>query len=152
MSGNKKLKAISSKNKDISKLDSFRSWVGKRVISKSGDIIGKVQDFRFLKNTIAGIIVMKNLSRIFIDTEFINGVSEEAVVLSIDPVTMLVGKKVFDVDGKEMGKVVRLIRKGNENTFEVLVVKRKIYSKGIKIHKKDVDISKKSIILKKSYE
>jgi len=148
----KKLKAISSKNVDISKLDSFRSWVGKKVISKSGDIIGKVQDFRFTKNTIAGIIVMKRFSRIFIGNEFINGVSNEAVVLSIDPVTMLVGKKAFDVDGKEMGKVVKLIRKGDSNTFEGLIVKAKIYSKGIKIPKNDVDISKKSIILKKSYD
>jgi len=148
----KKLRAISSNETDISKFDSFRSWVGKKVISKSGDIIGKVQDFRFKKNMVAGIIVMKRFSRIFIGNEFINGVSEDAIVLSIDPVTMLVGKKVFDVDGKEIGSVARLIRKGNANTFEGVVVKKRFYSKGIKIPKKDVDISKKSIILKKSYE
>lgn len=148
----RKIKAILSKGKDPSQMDSFRSWIGKKVISKSGDIIGKVQDFRFSKSTIAGIVVMKNISRLFIGNEFISAVSADAVMLSIDPVTMLVGKKVFDANGKEMGKVARLVRKGSSNSFEAVIIKKKIYSKGMKVPKADVEVSKKSIILKKSYE
>ncbi len=148
----RRMNSISTKGKDPSAMDSFSSWIGKKVISKSGDIIGKVQDFRFSKNTIEGIVVMRNISRLFIGHEFISGVSDEAVVLSIDPVTMLVGKKVFDADGKEMGKVARLVRKGSSNSFEAVIVKKNIYSKGMKFPKADVEVSKKSIILKKSYE
>ncbi len=148
----RKLRAISTKTNDVSKMDSFRSWIGKKVISKSGDVIGRVHDIKFSRNTLTGIVAMKSISKLFIGTEFISGISDEALVLSIDPVTMLVGKKVFDADGKDMGKVSRLVRRGNSNSFEAVIVKKKIYSKGMKIPKADVEVSKKSIILKKSYE
>ena len=150
--GKRKLTTISTKTKTPDSMDSVRNWVGKHVISKSGDVIGKVQDFKFLKNTITGIVVMKKLSRIYLGIEFVSAVSQDSVMLSIDPVTMLIGKKVFDVDGKDMGKLVQLVRKGNNNSFEAIIVKRKFYSKGIKIPKADVEISKKNLILKKAYE
>jgi sporulation protein YlmC with PRC-barrel domain len=95
---------------------------------------------------------MRRLSKLFIGREFIGGVSEKAVRLSINPVTMLLGKQVFDADGKLLGKVVNVVRKGSINTFSAIDVKRRIYSRGMRIPKDEIDVSKKNIILKKIYE
>ena len=146
----KKIKSVSTKKKDTSSMESVRSYLGKKVISKSGNVVGKVFDVLFLGNTITGIIVVKKISKLFLGKEFLN-VSEDAVMLSIDPVTALEGKRVFDADGKKMGKVKEVIRKGNTNTLSAIMIKKNFYSSAIKIPKDDIDISKKNIILKKVY-
>jgi sporulation protein YlmC with PRC-barrel domain len=91
------------------------------------------------------------ISKFFVGIEYLGDVSEESIVLSIDPVTELVGKKVFDADGRNLGKVVKLNRRSAENDFESLIVKKRIYSKGIVIPKKEIDTAKKNIILNKVY-
>jgi sporulation protein YlmC with PRC-barrel domain len=152
MLNNKKLEAISTKGKDPLKMESFRSYIGKEVISKSGERIGKVHDLRFSGNSVTGIVVRRRLSRLFIDKEFIAGGSGGTIMLSIDPVTMMLGKQVFDADGKKMGKVSKVLRKGSSNTLTAVMVKKRMYSRGIKIPKEDIDVSKKNLILKKVYE
>lgn len=150
MLGKNKLQAISTKRKDLSRMESFRSYIGKKVISKSGNLVGRVYDILFAGSSVAGIIVLRKLSKIFIGKEFFNS-SGGAVMLSIDPITTLIGKQVFDADGKRIGKVTRLVRKGSTNVLDGLVVKRNLYSKPIKIPKEDIEVSKKNIILKKVY-
>jgi len=147
----KKIKVISEGKKNLSKMESFRQYIGRTVISKSGDKVGKVHDIMFSGNNVGGIIVMKKLSKFFIDKKFLGPVSDRTVMLSIDPVLMLVGKEVFDADGKKMGKVVDISRKTNSNNFDYLFVKRKLYSRMMKIPKSEVDVAKKNIILKKVY-
>lgn len=147
----KKIKSISTKKKSISAMEGSRSYISKKVISKSGNYVGKVYDTVFAGNILTGIVVMRRLSRIFIDKEFFK-VSDDAVMLSIDPVISLQGKRVFDADGKKIGKVSKVIRKGNSNTLEAIMVKKNIYSKAVKVSKTDIDVSKKNIILKKVYE
>ncbi len=148
-----RMKILSTKRKQPLKLDSFRDIIGKKVISKSGNSVGRVHDILLSGKGIAGIIASGRLrfSRLFIDEEFFGRVTN-AVMLSIDPVISLIGKQVFDADGKKLGKVVSLVRKGNENDFKAVVVKRRIYSKSVEIPKTDVDTFKKNIILKKVYK
>ena len=148
----KRMQTISTKNKDPLKMEGFRSYIGKDVISKSGERIGRVYDMVFTGGTVAGIIIMRRLSKMFIDREFLRGVSAKAVTLSIDPVTMILGKQVFDADGKKLGKVAKLIRKGNSNALSAIIVKKRLYSKGIKVPREDIEVSKKNIILRKAYE
>lgn len=147
----KNIRTISPTKKDISKMERFRAYLGKKVISKSGDRVGKVYDIAFSKGSMEGIIVWRGLSRYFIDRRFISAVSDSTIMLSINPVFTLVGKQVFDSDGKKLGKVVDLARKGSGNNFEALLVRRNIYSKQVKVPKSDIRVSKKNIILSKAY-
>lgn len=147
----RKMQSITSKGGDTSKMESFRSNIGKKVVSKSGDDVGKVHDVVFKGNSVAGIVVSRLFSRTFVGKEFIGKMSNDSIMLSIDPVTMVAGKYVFDADGKKIGKVSKVLRKGNTNNFSALLVKRKIYSKGVRVPKDDIDVSKRNIILKKVY-
>lgn len=152
MIGGKKIEAISTKNINPMKMDSFRAYIGKKVISKSGERVGKVHDIRFSGSKVEGIVVLKRISRLFIDQEFIAGHSDEAVMLSIDPVTMMRGKQVFDADGKKLGKVSDVVRKGNSNVMSSIIIRKRLYSRGVRIPKEDIETAKKNIILKKVYE
>lgn len=152
MAGKKRIVAISAKSRDTSRMNYFRSHIGKKIITKSGDTFGRVFDIAFSGNTVTGIIVGRRLSKLFVGKEFVSSISSGSIMLSIDPVVMLVGKQVFDADGKKIGKVVKLVRKGSSNSFSAIIVKRKIYSKGIKVPASDIEVSKKNIILKKKYE
>jgi sporulation protein YlmC with PRC-barrel domain len=148
----KKMKSVSTKVKEPLKLSSFRAYVGKKVISKSGEKVGKVHNMRFSGSTVSGIVVSRWLSRFFVGLEFVDKISKESVVLSIDPVIMHVGKQVFDADGRKMGKVSGLVRKDSGNSFESIIVKKRFFSKGMTVPKKEIDVIKKNIILKKAYE
>ena len=148
---NKKVDAISSKIKSTKLLDSFTAYVGKEVISKSGEIIGKVSDVLMQGSSIAGVVVKKTLNKVFFDKEFFSVQTDKTIRLSIDPVTMHVGKQVFDVEGKKLGKVTGLVRKSGANKFTHIEVQKRILTKTIKIPKEDISVAKKNIILKKTY-
>ena len=148
----KKMISVSKNVKNPLQSESFRAYIGRKVISKSGEKIGKIHNVRFEGHTVSGFVISKIFSKFFVGFEYIGEVSDESIVLSIDPVTELVGKHVFDADGRNLGKVSRLNRDDSKNDFESLIVKKRIYSKGILIPKKEIDVMKKNIILKTVYE
>ena len=147
----KKVQIISPRVKKILENQSVKHYLGKNIVSKSGDIVGKVKDVIIGNYELEGIIFDKNFLTTFVDKRFIKEISN-SVMLSIDPVTSLKGKYVFDANGKKLGKIIRINRKGTSNSFTELIVKKRAYSKKIEIPKKDVLIMKKIVILNKSYE
>ncbi len=151
MNKRESIKIISPTDRNVLKFESIRDYLGKKVVSKSGKTIGSVKDVLFTGNGIKGIIVAKGLSKFYVDSAYLNTVSKKAM-LSINPITLLIGKEVFDIDGRMLGKVIEVIRKNNTNDFEAIIVKKRIYSKGVEIPKSNIDILKKNIILNKSYE
>lgn len=146
----KKIKIISSKLGKIEHLKKFSSYIDKKVYSKSGEYLGQVKDLLFRKDCFLGI--MLDRKNIFIGKEFFFKESEKGIILKIEPVTSLIGKQVFDSIGKKVGTVSDIKRKTNSNSYTDLMVKKAIYRKAVSIPKKDVDIAKKNIILKKEYD
>ena len=146
----KKVKIISSKLKKVDHLKKFSSYIGKNVYSKTGEFLGRVKDLLFKEECFLGILLDRK--RLFIGKEFLGHESEKGIVLKIDPVTSLLGKQVFDAVGKRIGVVSDIKRKTNSNSYTHLMVKKAIYRRAFEIPKKDVDVAKKSIILKKAYE
>jgi sporulation protein YlmC with PRC-barrel domain len=147
----KNTEIISSKIKDLDKSINLSSYIGKKVYSKSGEIVGKISDVVIHNNCMNGVIV-KGKKELFIDKAFFEEDSEDAVMLSIDPVINMIGKQVYDSEGKKIGKVVDVERKSNANAFTNIKVKDKVYSKPIIVPKKDIDTAKDSIMLNKSYD
>ena len=144
-----KIKIFSPRKEDIDKLGSIKHNLGKKVVSKSGEPLGKTKDVLFDQKGIKGIIVGKIFSKFYIDSTFFKS-AEDKIILSIDPIISLIGKEVFDSDGKKLGKVVDVLRKDHKNDLKAILIKRKFYSKKKEIPKIDISVSKKNIILKEA--
>jgi len=136
--------------KDISAHHKLSTVVGKKVIAENGEIVGKVKDVAFYMNKIVGLYVKSSgIDMVLIDVAYVDQFDADAVTLKVNPVTSLVGKIVFDKDGKMIGKVVQMIRKTNSNDFSEVIVKKNALSKSIRIPKTMMDVIDKNIILKK---
>lgn len=131
--------------KDPSQMRGLVKYLGKRVVTKSGQYIGRVDDVLMSRYTVQGILV-RNL---FIDKEFISSDSDN-IMLSIDPVTFLIGKRVYDADAKKLGTVTGLVRAG-ANDFSAILVKKHLYSRARKITKDQISTTKTNIMLNKKY-
>ena len=142
---------ISQTDKNVLKFESIKDYLGKKVVAKSGKTIGTIRDVLFTDKGVKGIIIYKLFTRFYVDKTFFNTVGNKAM-LSIDPVLLLKKKQVFDVDGKKLGKVIKVNRKSNANDFESITIKKRFFSKGIKIPKSEIDVMKNNIILNKAYE
>jgi sporulation protein YlmC with PRC-barrel domain len=147
----RKPKIIATKLKSIEHLKSFKSYLKRRVYSKRGEYVGKVYDVLFNEKTLLGIMV-KGKKNIFVGKEYISSESANAIVLKIEPITNLIGKQVFDSRGKRIGIVSDIKRRSKSNTYTDLMVKKAFYRRAFSVPKKDVEIAKKNIILKKEYE
>jgi sporulation protein YlmC with PRC-barrel domain len=138
---------IVGKVKNLDGLSKFSSYLGKKVYSKKGDFLGYVKDVMFKGNIIQGILI-KGKRKIFVDKEYFEHESENAFVLSIDPVVCLIGKQVFDSSGKRIGKVIDIKRKTNANVYSEIIVKKVFYKRAFSILKEDISVAKENIILK----
>ncbi|MBU0471699.1 MAG: PRC-barrel domain-containing protein [Nanoarchaeota archaeon] len=147
----KNLEILSSTNNKLVNSKPASDYVDKKVYSNLGTEVGKVKDVVLKNHQVIGYIV-KGSKKMFIDKEYIKSESGNVLMLSIYPVISLIGKQVFDSEGRRIGKVVRVERKTTTNNFTNLIVKNKIYSKSISVPKTDVSAYKENIILNKSYE
>ncbi len=141
----KKRTLLSTRTNDIEHMDFLMRYIGKKVFSQSGEKIGKVKDVVFDRGVHRGFLLNNKL---FIDKEYFTKNFEDAMMLEIEPVTSILGKAVYDVDGKRIGKVKDIERKNNSNDYVALLVKKNIFSKPIVIEKKKVDVTAKNVILK----
>jgi len=102
--------------------------VGRKVLTKSGKKIGKVKSVHVHpKNlTMEGIVIDPGFfdAYQFIGASYIGSITDEGIVLNINPVTEYVGLKVFDFTGKEIGKVKEVYRSKQSNTLLSLLVER----------------------------
>lgn len=130
---------------------SLKDMIDKKVYSRSGEYVGIVKDIGFSENEFIGIIVRSKSKNILIDKKYFQMNKKDNLVLNIDPITNIKGKLVFDKDGRQLGKIVDIIRKTNSNTFENIIVKESLYSKSIKIPRADIEVMKINIILNKAY-
>lgn len=137
----------------ITKLDSQRhgrSYLGKKVYSKEGNIVGIVKDLFIGKGAMTGFFVLGR-RKLFIDKEYVASESEKSIMLSIEPVLLVIGKKVFDSDGRKVGYVSGIDRKSNSNNYVALLVKSNLFSKAFSIPKEDVEVFKENVILNRAY-
>ena len=144
------MEKISSKGDSLVIENGLKKYIGKSVYSKEGEKIGKIRDILFKGYHINSIVVSKTIfsKKVIIDSEFLNGFTNEGIILKMNPVTFIIGKQVFDKDGRTVGKVKSVNRKNDLNTFESLGVKGNIFKKQILIYPKDIQIVQKNVILK----
>lgn len=144
---------ISNRYKAIGELISSKRLKRIDVITKSGEILGKVKEVRINGFNVEGILVYKPFSfnSEFIDKNFIKVFNKNEVLLNTNPVTALKGLLVYDNSGRKLGKVKKVLRKDNKNDFKSLIVKDKFYSRPILVEKDKISIMKKNIVLNIDY-
>ncbi|MCB9361979.1 hypothetical protein H6504_00955 [Candidatus Woesearchaeota archaeon] len=146
----RKIAVLSTKFENLDGLPTARKYLGRKVFSTSGLFVGKVNDLVFKHNALAGVIVSGRY-RIFVDKEYFSSDTDDAIMLSIDPILFIIGKQVFDVEGRKLGKVVGLEKGTADNSFGSLLVRKNIISKVKKIPRSHISICKENIILSKAY-
>jgi sporulation protein YlmC with PRC-barrel domain len=141
-----KIPIISTKLNDIIGI-SVHSLIGKKVVSRLGEPVGKITDIMFDSNNMQGVIVRKGMKKSFIDKEYFQFKKEDVLVLNIEPITLLIGKQVFDSKGEQIGKVVNIKRDNADNKFKALIVKKNLFKKPIEITPGQIDTTKVNILL-----
>ncbi|MFT4326203.1 MAG: PRC-barrel domain-containing protein [Candidatus Woesearchaeota archaeon] len=134
--------------KNISLDETTKSFIKKRVLAKSGESVGKVKELILDTGKITGLII-RGKCEFFIDYQYVDEVSK-AILLSISPITRLLGKKVYDSDGKKLGKVKDILQKANTNQIKEITVKKSII-KTLIIPATEIEIAEENIILNKTY-
>jgi len=103
--------------------------VGRKVMTKDGKKLGKVKSVHVHPKdlTLEGIVIDPGFfdAYRFIGAGYIKSMTDEGIVLSINPVSEYVGLKVFDSTGKEIGKVKEVNRSKQTNTLLSILVNRK---------------------------
>jgi sporulation protein YlmC with PRC-barrel domain len=107
--------------------------LGKRVIAKSGLVVGKVSQIRLDGNQreLQGVLVrrMPWQSKLYISTDYIHRLTPKAIILDIDPLVVLRGRSVVSKDGKKYGRVSNIKREEDTNKLVSLVVRRRLFFK-----------------------
>ncbi len=147
----KNAEMISASISSFEGLKGLKSYLGKKVFSKSGAYVGRISDVYTKNNSMRGILV-KSRVKIFFDKDYIHTDSPDAIMLSIDPVTHIIGRVVFDSEGRKLGKVIGLERKDNSNSYSSIVVKKRLISKPFVVSKGEIETCKKNCILKSAYD
>jgi sporulation protein YlmC with PRC-barrel domain len=147
----RQLEFISTKVRNLEGTKNSHTYLGKKVFSKSGNYVGKVREIMFRDDALSGLIV-SGKARVFVDREYIASDSGTAVMLGIDPVILMLGKQVFDSEGRKLGKVTGLDRKSTANTFSAIMVKRNIFTKPFMVANGDISVTKTNIITKTAFE
>ncbi|MFT4303930.1 MAG: PRC-barrel domain-containing protein [Candidatus Woesearchaeota archaeon] len=147
----KNLQILSKNFRNVDSMLNLRNYIRKKVFSSSGQYVGKVKDVYFQGSTLNGVLVKGKIS-LFVDKEYISSDTGESVMLSIEPVTSIMGKQVFDADGRNLGKVIALERKTNANSYVSLIIKRGLFRKNQVIPKEHIQVCSDNIILNKIYE
>ncbi|MFW5872125.1 MAG: PRC-barrel domain-containing protein [bacterium] len=139
---------LSTKKTEINLEQTVLEVKGKRVLGKNGEVIGKVKDIVITEKIIEGIIVKSNGKKVFIELNYIDQLFNDSIMLKIDPVTRFLGMKVFDAQGKILGKVVDITRSSKLNAIQSIVIKKGMMSKQKTISASHIETAKKNIILK----
>lgn len=110
----------------VEKTVNLKKILWSRVLSKNGFRVGWVKSVQMNPDKVAveGIVVSRGAfhKSLYIGKEYIDHLSDEAVILTIDPPMLLKGKKVVTYEGEVVGKVKEVMRKGTSSDVESILV------------------------------
>ncbi|MFH0978679.1 MAG: PRC-barrel domain-containing protein [Candidatus Woesearchaeota archaeon] len=128
--------------------------LGKRVLTKSGAVLGRVKAVHFNKKKyyVEGIVVRKFFKEDkYICITYVNVMTPQAVILSIEPATLFEGCTVVSHDGKKVGTAIKVHRVSETNRVASLTVSRGWF-RTMEVRHADIEHLGTSIILSKTYE
>ncbi len=130
-----------------------KKLVGIRVLTPTGEVFGRVREVRLHQTTNAfeGVVVKRGSTPRYVGKTYISRITNDAVILSIEPAMLYVGRPVVSSDGKRFGKVIKVHRAGHTNDVASLTVRRSLLRK-VTVPASGVKQFGASIILKKTHK
>ncbi len=144
---------ITKNEKQFEESLDLREIIGVKVISKSGIIIGKVKKIKLdsEKMKVMGVVVKRShFSKVYFGEDYFRRLSNEAIMLNIDPYFLIIGKEIVSSEGKKIGKVVSIKRKRSTNEI-TSIIGRSLIKGSYEIPISQVSQIGHTIILKSTY-
>ncbi len=138
------------KNKTIN----LKSILHSKVLSVESIIVGKVKEVRINPKTMGleAITISRGSFRppLYVGKSYFQKVSDDAVILNIDPFILIKKLKVISMDGKKVGRVIEIIRSDYTNDIKSIIAKSLF--KRFNIPAESIKLIGKSVILKINYD
>ena len=144
---------VSRRGSNLDGKINIKKIMGKHVLSKGGKIVGYISELRINSDTLEleGLVINRGFKKpIYIGKSYFSHLSDKAVILNIELSVLIMGKKVITLDGKVLGKVKQVNRKGTTNDVQSLVVKS-LWRKYI-IPQSDIKQINTSVLIKHKYD
>lgn len=115
---------VTRKEAQIEKTINIKRLIGKRVLSDGGAIVGSISEIRLNPNgfDLEGIVVSSAVGAIYVGKSYFSTISDYSVILNTELSLLVKGRKVLTIDGKTLGSVKKVNRKGTTNEIESLLV------------------------------
>lgn len=117
-------KYILRKEAEIDKTVNVKKLIGRNVLSEGGTIVGRISEIR-LNNSgfdLEGVVVSTSAGMLYIGKSYFSSISDYSVILNTEISLLVRSRRVITSDGKNLGKVKQVNRKGNGNEIESLLV------------------------------
>ncbi|MBN2422161.1 PRC-barrel domain-containing protein [Candidatus Woesearchaeota archaeon] len=133
---------IRKKSMPMNKTVNMNKVLGKKVLSKDGQDIGKVGAVHVDPKTMTlqGITIDKGIfeTNDYIGRNYIENLSNSGAVLNITPIKEFLGLEVFDSKAKKIGKVKEIRRTGDTNQLLSIVVDRGLTSEDLIVTENEI--------------
>jgi sporulation protein YlmC with PRC-barrel domain len=130
--------------------------IGNKVIALNGDHIGKIDDLYINPKdlNVEAVKVNKGILKcdLYVGKNYINRLDGDAALLNITPLEEIVGKDVYDSNGKKIGTVWKVKSIGATNKLVSIVVSQEDCKIDLDISEDKVKSVGESILLKAPLE
>lgn len=115
---------ITKKEAELEKTVNVKKLIGKKVLSEGGTIVGSICEIRLDPNgfDFEGIVVSSNVGNLYVGKSYFSTISDYSIILNTELSPLVKGRKVLTIDGKVLGKVRKVNRKGTSNEIDSLLV------------------------------
>ncbi|MBX4196003.1 PRC-barrel domain-containing protein [Candidatus Pacearchaeota archaeon] len=149
------IEVLYDKSAPLEKTFNAHRLLGSKVLSPEGLVVGRVKEIRISPDDmdVEGIIVSRGWFKntIYIGKNYFKKLSQESLILSIEPTILIEGREVINFEGKRLGKITRIERADTTNAIRQIVIKR-MFHQEVVIPGKFIQGIGKSVILKESYD
>ncbi|MBX4212147.1 PRC-barrel domain-containing protein [Candidatus Pacearchaeota archaeon] len=149
------IEVLIDKTAPLEKTFNAGSLLGSNVLTPQGLVVGKIKEIRMSPDDmdLEGVIVSRGWlkNKIYIGRNYFKKLSQESLILSIEPAPLLEGRTVINYQGKRIGRVVQAVRADSTNALKHLIVKKTFHKEFI-VPVKFVQAIGSTIILKESYD
>jgi len=104
-----------------------------------------------MTNAFEGVMVKRGSTPRYVGKSYVARITDDAVILAIEPAMLSIGRPVLSSDGKRFGKVTAITRVGHTNTIASLTVRRSLLRK-VTVPASSIKHFGESIILKKTHK
>ena len=135
---------------------SLWSFLGRRVLSRTGVPVGFVTGLYVSEKGLSAFQILSRFRLLKIGLEGFEASGifsrRSSLLLNFEPTLLLVGRNVYDREGRKLGRVRSVERREPEDRLLALLVRKGRVGRTLRIDAQAIELSKKNILLNRSYQ